>query len=131
MPRAGEYCALPVGHVGQCRSAEGVRAHSAGKQDSRRRRVQERQEAVDQYKVQHGCKVCGWREDPRALDLDHTDPAVKVDDVSSMLWYATWEQILAELGKCQVLCANHHRIKTFREKPEKPSPVDSGEGFSS
>lgn len=111
---------MPEGHEGRCRRAVSVASRLAANTARRAQMVKERQEAVDQYKIQHGCRVCGWREDPRALDLDHTNPADKVDEVSSMLRYATWAQILTELSKCQVLCANHHRIKTFREKPEGP-----------
>jgi hypothetical protein len=90
--------------------------------------VKERQEAIDQYKLQHGCADCGFRKDPVALDFDHTDPASKVADVSALLRYAHWDVVLAELAKCLIRCANCHRIKTHRRpvttEDDGPSNVD-------
>ena len=78
----------------------------------------ERYRWMDAYKVEHGCAVCGYNEDPRALDFDHTDPATKVDNISRLIRHAPWAKVLAEMDKCTILCANHHRVKTFSRQQE-------------
>ena len=67
---------------------------------------------LDSYKVEHGCMQCGYNVHPAALDLDHRDPTEKTNNVGDMYSY-TIERVLAELDKCDVLCAICHRIKTF------------------
>ena len=69
----------------------------------------ERYDQVHQYKTQKGCKICGetrhW-----VLDLHHRDGDTKEYNISDMLRKnMSWENILAELEECDVLCANCHR----------------------
>lgn len=54
------------------------------------------------------CAVCGTADD---LELDHIDPAAK----SFTLNNQKLGRYMAELGKCQLLCARHHREKTARQ----------------
>lgn len=75
--------------------------------------ISERQTWLDAYKLERGCQDCGYSVDPRALDLDHRNPATKVGNVSRLLRFAPWPVVLEELAKCDVLCANCHRVKTF------------------
>lgn len=69
---------------------------------------------IDAYKVKFGCIDCGYCYDPVALDLDHDDPSLKIDNVSELIKSASWRTVLAEIEKCVVRCANCHRIKTHR-----------------
>jgi len=46
------------------------------------------------------------------MDFDHRDPNVKVDHVASML-SAGVNKLEAEIAKCDVVCANCHRIRTY------------------
>jgi hypothetical protein len=66
---------------------------------------------VNEYKSKKGCFCCGYNKHPSALDFDHIDPKQKVMAVSQMLALKE-ERLLLEIEKCQVLCANCHRIKT-------------------
>jgi len=62
------------------------------------------------------CVQCG-NVDYRVLDFDHIDPASKVDSISGLVSRGSaWWRIEAELQKCQLLCANCHRIKTFEKQ---------------
>lgn len=117
MPKAGEPCGMYSGHTGKCRTAESIAGWRARGNEARRLTLTERYAAINDYKMQHGCEVCGYRKDPVALDLDHKNPADKVDDISNLVRYAPWLELLAELAKCRVLCANCHRIKTHRSPP--------------
>ena len=76
----------------------------------------ERQEWLDNLKLAAGCADCGYNAHPRALDFDHigTD---KAGDVSRMAHStASWARLKAEIAKCEVVCANCHRIRTFTRR---------------
>ena len=69
---------------------------------------------IREYKLEHGCKVCGFKEHPAALDFDHRDPKQKeftIADFTRKGW--SLERVKKEVAKCDVICANHHRIKHF------------------
>lgn len=61
-----------------------------------------------------GCRVCGYNEHPAALDFDHRDPAAKSFGIGHAT-SRTWESVLFEIAKCDLLCANCHRVKTFND----------------
>lgn len=65
---------------------------------------------VDAYKAQP-CMDCGHRYPSPVMELDHVR-GEKVDAVASMahLGYGI-EKIEAEMQKCDVVCANCHRIR--------------------
>ena len=82
------------------------------------RRNSPRGRLVTEWKLERGCERCGYREDARALDLDHRDPLDKIATISAMVSCRrkyTDEQFVIELYKCRVLCANCHRIKSCEE----------------
>lgn len=66
---------------------------------------------VDNYKKERGCFCCGYNIHPSALDFDHINPEEKTMNVSQML-ALNKDRLMVEIQKCQVLCANCHRIKT-------------------
>jgi 5-methylcytosine-specific restriction endonuclease McrA len=61
------------------------------------------------------CVVCN-ESDPRVLEFDHIDPGDKSFNISQgvKLGY-TWDEILLEIQKCQLLCANCHKKKTSEQ----------------
>lgn len=54
------------------------------------------------------CAVCGSISN---LQIDHVDRASKSFDVSQN-WSSSWEMLVTELDKCQLLCRAHHIEKT-------------------
>lgn len=70
------------------------------------------QAIVDEHKRRIGCR-CGER-DPIALDLHHRDPDEKTATVAALMNGAT-ALLIAEVAKCDVICANCHR-KLHRDK---------------
>src|SRR5579885_2676078 len=56
------------------------------------------------------CVDCGRSFPPYAMDYDHRDGAQKVRNVS-MLRSSPRETILAEVAKCDLVCAVCHRIR--------------------
>jgi hypothetical protein len=60
------------------------------------------------------CADCGLRFPPICMDFDHRDPTTKLENVSILYGNgAAWERIRAEIDKCDVVCANCHRIRTW------------------
>jgi hypothetical protein len=70
-------------------------------------------EAVRSLKLERGCVDCGYNKHPAALDFDHLPGTVKVMSIADMVGLGRpWTAILAEIEKCEVVCANCHRIRT-------------------
>jgi hypothetical protein len=87
-------------------------AYKAEKQRTQDDRLRQNLAFTRKYKQDHGCADCGEK-DPIVLEFDHRDPEKKVDDVSAG-WYRGWSKskLLAEMKKCDVVCANCHRRRT-------------------
>lgn len=60
------------------------------------------------------CIDCG-QDDWRVLEFDHVR-GVKSADVSNMVKSASIQALQDEIAKCDIKCANCHRIKTFIEQ---------------
>jgi hypothetical protein len=67
-----------------------------------------------EYFKTHHCVVCA-ESNPIVLDFDHKDEKEKKYGISSMIYSYNWTTILAEIEKCDVLCANCHRIRTSKQ----------------
>jgi hypothetical protein len=76
---------------------------------------------IDAIKLERGCADCGYREHPAALDFDHLPGTKKRRNISRMLASVSKgvELIDAEIAKCEVVCANCHRIRTWKRKSAK------------
>jgi hypothetical protein len=99
-----------------CRSAYGKAHYAANKQRyidlaAARRRViyRKRTEWLIEYFRSHPCVECG-EGDPVVLEFDHLRD--KLFDVGNMISDRNWDSILAEIEKCEVVCANCHRRRT-------------------
>jgi hypothetical protein len=75
------------------------------------RRV-EKQDFTRWVKTQRGCVDCGYKGHPVALDFDHRPGTVKLSSVAALVT-CSWDSIIAEIKKCDVVCANCHRIRTY------------------
>jgi hypothetical protein len=88
----------------------------------------ERKAWIDEYKTAKGCCKCGYNVHPVALELNHIDPSTKEFTVSRCLGSGyTWDKVLAEIEKCDVMCSNCHQIHTYENKHSMPKSLRSGE----
>lgn len=55
------------------------------------------------------CQKCSNEYHPSVYEFHHRDPEDKDRDPSKML-SLSWERLEAELNKCDLLCANCHRL---------------------
>ena len=60
------------------------------------------------------CDDCGGRFLSCAMDFDHRNPAHKRYTLSRVVGRAGNERIMAEVTKCDIVCANCHRDRTHR-----------------
>lgn len=60
------------------------------------------------------CTDCGNEFPPYVYDFHHLDPTIK-DSTIAQIMGRKWENIVSELDKCVLLCANCHRIRENKE----------------
>lgn len=63
------------------------------------------------------CADCGGAFDPVCMDFDHRDPTTKIANIARLAHAATLPELLAEIAKCDLVCANCHRIRTHGLTP--------------
>ena len=66
---------------------------------------------INALKLEQGCVDCGYRAHPQALEFDHRDPKAKLFNISEKNY--SWDRMLKEIAKCDIRCANCHRVRTF------------------
>ncbi len=61
------------------------------------------------------CTDCGKKYPHYVMDFDHRSGVSKLDNISHLVNqnFLTYDQILTEVEKCDLVCANCHRIRTF------------------
>jgi hypothetical protein len=50
------------------------------------------------------------------MDFDHLDSKTKKWNLSQWTRFANKELLLEEISKCEVVCSNCHRIRTYNRK---------------
>jgi hypothetical protein len=62
------------------------------------------------------CQDCNGRFPAAAMDFDHRDPRTKRSSVTRMIGRAGTRTLLDEVAKCDIVCANCHRMRTFQRR---------------
>ncbi len=75
-----------------------------------------RQDFNDQLKLRLGCADCGWSGWARGLDWDHARGRKEYEIAELINFGGPTEVLIAELGKCDVVCANCHRLRTVARR---------------
>jgi hypothetical protein len=68
---------------------------------------------LHRYKLMKGCVKCGYKEHPVALEFNHINPELKKFNIASRAAAIKSAAFKEELAKCEILCANCHRIHTY------------------
>ena len=110
-PKTRPYCRL-------CRAAYAQAHYAANRQlyidrARRRKRIVGKQRVayLMEFLSAHPCVDCG-EGDPIVLEFDHVGD--KAFTIGEGLRDRNWESVLAEIAKCDVVCANCHRRRTAR-----------------
>jgi hypothetical protein len=72
---------------------------------------------IREYKLQHGCVDCGYNKHPDVLEFDHLPDKKKSFELSDARW-RTITAIKKEVAKCEVVCANCHRLRTYTRREQ-------------
>ena len=83
-------------------------------QATKRRARREKTEQLLAYFATHPCIDCG-ETDPLVLEFDHVSDD-KSFEVARAMSDKSWSTILDEIAKCEVVCANCHRRRTYRRR---------------
>lgn len=89
-------------------------ARDKERQKATQRRQRDRSfEKLAEYLKTHPCTDCG-ETDLLVLQFDHLPEFEKSFDIGRAITGSTrsWESILVEIGKCEVVCANCHQRRT-------------------
>lgn len=82
---------------------------------------------INDLKLERGCAVCGYNSHPAALHFNHIS-GDKHFDISQDPKKA-WGKLMAEVDKCEVLCANCHGIHTYENRhwhSKRKNPLITG-----
>lgn len=63
------------------------------------------------------CTDCGGTFPRHVMEFDHLDPSVKEFSIGRAGW-SWYKKIEKELEKCEIVCANCHKIRTHNRKYE-------------
>ena len=75
----------------------------------------ERATFILDYLSKHPCVDCG-NDNPAVLEFDHKNKENKNFNIGNVLYWGSFERIQKEIDKCEVRCANCHKIKTSRKR---------------
>jgi hypothetical protein len=84
-----------------------------------RKRRREFRDVVLTHKSNIPCPDCKQSYPSCVMDFDHRPGETKAFEISQMLGKVSMETLEAEIAKCDIVCANCHRIRTHRRKLEK------------
>lgn len=92
-------------------------------------RIRPRWDIVNAIKLDRGCedpRCVGYPDDPSVLDFDHRPGEDKLFSIGTTIarWsFDVWHRkVMAEIAKCDVVCANCHRVRT-RERYDGEGPA--------
>lgn len=93
-----------------------------------RRRTRKNSQAVRRivagYKTRTGCVDCGYNAHACALDFDH----VSDDKFKAISRIRSLVRIHDEMQKCEVVCANCHRVRTLNRQRMQNAETKNGDG---
>ena len=85
-----------------------------GRNERARLYQRRKREVTTAIKLASGCVDCGYKEHPAALQFDHVR-GIKHADISAVAKFS-WDSLMAEIEKCDIVCANCHAIRTANRR---------------
>lgn len=114
-------------HCRLCQSKISKRHYHQNKSEYRKRNIQTTRithEYIFNLKAQTACADCGLKYHPVVMDFDHLPEYVKRDHISSLARNRTLAVVKAEIAKCEIVCANCHRMRTLHRAGNDPAASD-------
>ena len=89
--------------------------HNSAINQDRKRRKEIEAPVIRQLKS-NPCMDCGKSFPYYVMDFDHRPDEKKSFEIAKSLYRYGLERVLAEINKCDLLCANCHRIRTHKRQ---------------
>lgn len=67
-------------------------------------------------KLEKGCIDCGYNSHPEALEYDHISDNKEFSVSRAIAMGYSMKRIETEISKCELVCANCHRVRTFNRR---------------
>ena len=110
-PKTDSYCKPCRAEYGREHYVKNKRRYIEKAAERSRRVIAERMLYIVSYLREHPCVDCG-ETDVVVLEFDHLRE--KEFGISVGITHYTWTRVLAEIEKCEVVCANCHRRRTAK-----------------
>ena len=88
----------------------GQREKNIRRQKTRRNKYRR---VIQELKTGQSCLDCGVEYPPHVLDFDHRPGEVKLFNITALGKVPSMKVFLAEIAKCDIVCANCHRQRTW------------------
>jgi hypothetical protein len=69
------------------------------------------------------CKDCGGLYPSYVYDFDHRDPSQKTLEMSRAIRRESFKRLMKEVAKCDLVCANCHRVRTAKRRLGLPITI--------
>lgn len=92
-------------------------AHERQKKNSKKEQgktYERRRAVITKIKMDRGCADCGYRGHHAALQYDHLPGVEKLFEIGRCP--RPIPELLEEIAKCEVVCANCHSIRTYERR---------------
>ena len=102
-----------------CRKSYDAEYHQRVKERRKEQKARRRAEFLAWYrelKESLACADCGRRVHHAAMTFDHPPGCEKRGDVGHLMRFSSKELVLAEIERCEPVCANCHAVRTFERR---------------
>ncbi len=85
------------------------------KEQKLRRQVEwmrENRQRLGEFLADKSCEDCG-NNNKVVLDFDHREGEEKKGNIADLVNRWCWDRLEGEIAKCDIVCANCHRIRTW------------------
>ena len=105
---------------------EAIRKHYAENKQYYLEKAYKKRERLRRYvyekKAMTPCTDCGVQYPHYVTDYDHLGKSEKINTISRLINGGSFKKIDEEIAKCDLVCANCHRIRTYNRLIDK-NPV--------
>ena len=118
-----EFSRRGLGYRGHCKdcSKAYIREHYRNNKQyylDKNKRKQDKLLAIVRHAKSKPCADCGQTYPYYVMDFDHREGEHKVLEIAKLIHSRSIRRILAEIAKCDVVCANCHRKRTFARQAD-------------
>ena len=79
------------------------------------RKIYERKREFYNELKNNSCIDCGVKYPPFVMEFDHRDPKSRKSHISRV-FFTSEKMFMEEIKKCDLVCANCHRIRTHKQR---------------